>query len=140
MQAGASSARKLCALPRAYRPCCTHLRRPRLPRALHAPALLRGKTRQACTSAANAMAAASAAPVDDAGASPAPWHAQLQASVADFERAAAALLAVCEASEAAEALEVRPSHARGASQRARGAARADVPLLGRRAAARTNRC
>ena len=53
------------------------------------------------------MAAATAVPVDDAAAPPVPWHTQLQASVADFERAAAALLAVCEAPEATAELEVR---------------------------------
>ena len=37
----------------------------------------------------------------------APWHERLQARVADLERAAAALLAVCEEPEAAAALEVR---------------------------------
>ena len=43
----------------------------------------------------------------------APWHERLQAGVADVERAAAALLAVCEEPGAAAALEVsaRATHA-----------------------------
>ena len=38
---------------------------------------------------------------------PPPWHERLQASVADLERAAAALLAVCEEPDAQAALEAR---------------------------------
>ena len=63
------------------------------------------------------MAAAAAAPL---GATP-PWHERLQAGVADVERAAAALLAVCEEPEAQSALEVRAqaTHAGGARRSAR---------------------
>ena len=52
---------------------------------------------------------------------PPPWHERLQAGVADVERAAAALLAVCEEPEAQAALEVRARATRGrrAAQRTR---------------------
>ena len=53
------------------------------------------------------MADAAAAPGVDAAAPPAgPWHERLQARLQDVERAAAALLAVCEEPEARAALEV----------------------------------
>ena len=52
---------------------------------------------------------------------PAPWHERLQAGVAYVERAAAALLAVCEEPDTAAALEVRAraTHAGGARRSAR---------------------
>ena len=63
------------------------------------------------------MAAAAAAP----GGAVEPWHERLQACMADLERAAAALLAVCEEPDAAAALEVRATHAGGARRGAPGA-------------------
>ena len=44
---------------------------------------------------------------DDAAVPPLPWHERLQARLADVERAAAALLAVCEEPDAAATLEAR---------------------------------
>ena len=72
------------------------------------------------------MADAAAAPRGDA-AWPAPWHAELQARVADVERAAAALLAVCEKPEARAALEVRCEGATYAHYCARRSARGPSP-------------
>ena len=64
------------------------------------------------------MAAAAAAPPG----APAPWHERLQAGVADVERAAAALLAVCEEPDEVAALEVRAraAHASDVRRIARG--------------------
>ena len=58
---------------------------------------------------------------DDAAVPPLPWHERLQARLADVERAAAALLAVCEEPAAQAALEVRVRNKRRtrAAQRAR---------------------
>ena len=65
-----------------------------------------------------AAAAAAAAPPG----APPPWHERLLVGVADVERAAAALLAVCEEPDAAAVLELRvkATHASWrAAQRAR---------------------
>ena len=62
------------------------------------------------------MATATAPPARDAATPPAPWHVLLQSRVTGLERAAAALLAVCEEPEAQAALAVRvqATHARAA--------------------------
>ena len=64
------------------------------------------------------MADAAAAPDDGAAAAPPqPWYERLQARVADVERSATALLAVCEEPETRAALQVRAhaTHGRGAA-------------------------